>query len=232
MYKKNEPNFDEAALNNRYVPKQPEREKGDIFLEDELRLIQSMKQGNKEAFDQIYERYCNQILRMAYLIVGNRADSEDIMQETFIKCYLHCRELKNDSGFRSWLYQILTRTAWSYGRKAAREYPDDETIQKAERTDGVSTLDIIIDKERNHELFAAIEKMDIKYRTIIVYYYYNQMSTKEIAAACNCLEGTVKSRLFTAREKLKKYLQKAQKEVDHYERAEQYGLTNQTRIAQ
>ncbi len=201
-------------------------------MEDEAQLVESMKQGNKIAFDRIYEMYCNQILRMAYLIVGNRADSEDIMQETFIKCYLHCTELKNNSGFKAWLYQILTRTAWNYGKKSRHEYPDEEIEQTAEHTDGVSVLDLVVHKEQANELYNAIAKLDIKYRTMIVYYYYNQMSTKEIAAACNCLEGTVKSRLFTARGQLKKYLQKTGQEVSHCERTEQFGYTNPTRIAQ
>ncbi len=201
-------------------------------MDDETRLVESMKKGSRAAFDQIYESYCNQILRMAYLIVGNRADSEDITQETFIKCYLHCHELKNNAGFKAWLYQILTRTAWNYGRKASREYPDEEIEQTAERTDGVSVLDIVVHKEQAGELYKAIERLDIKYRTMIVYYYYNQMSTKEIAAACNCLEGTVKSRLFTARGQLKKYLQKAEQEVNHCEQSKQLGQANQPRIAQ
>lgn len=201
-------------------------------MEDELRLVESMKLGSREAFDRIYEIYCNRILRMAYLIVCNRADSEDIVQETFIKCYLHCGELKNNAGFKPWLYQILTRTAWNYGKRAAQEYPEEAIEQRAERTDGVSALDIVVDREQSDELYRAIEKLDIKYRTMIVYYYYNQMSTKEIAAACNCLEGTVKSRLFTARGKLKKYLQKAEQEVNHHEKAKRYEYANQPRIAQ
>ncbi|MDO5574109.1 MAG: RNA polymerase sigma factor [bacterium] len=201
-------------------------------MEDELQLVESMKQGDRDAFDRIYEKYCNQILRMAYLIVGNRADSEDITQETFIKCFLHCRELKNNAGFKAWLYQILTRTAWNYGKKAAREYPDEEIEQTAERTDGVSVLDVVVHKEQADELYKAISRLDMKYRTMIVYYYYNQMSTREIAAACNCLEGTVKSRLFTARGQLKKHLMKAEQEVSQYEESEQYGYANQPRTAQ
>ncbi len=201
-------------------------------MEDELQLVESMKQGDRDAFDRIYEKYSNQILRMAYLIIGNRADSEDITQETFIKCFLHCRELKNNAGFKAWLYQILTRTAWSYGRKTAKEYPDEEIEQTAERTDGISVLDIVVHKEQAGELYKAISRLDMKYRTMIVYYYYNQMSTREIAAACNCLEGTVKSRLFTARGQLKKHLMKAEQEVSQYEESEQYGYANQPRTAQ
>ncbi len=200
-------------------------------MEDETQLVESMKKGDRDAFDRIYEQYCNQILRMAYLIVGNRADSEDIMQETFIKCYLHCKELKNNAGFRPWLYQILTRTAWNYGKKGSREYPDEEIERTAERTDGTSTLDVIIHKEQSREICEAIRKLDIKYRTMIIYYYYNQMSTKEIATACNCLEGTVKSRLFTARGQLKKYLQQAEQEVDHHEVSKRFGYANQAGIA-
>ena len=93
-------------------------------------------------------------------------------------------------------------------------------------------LDIVVHKEQAGELYKAISRLDMKYRTMIVYYYYNQMSTREIAAACNCLEGTVKSRLFTARGQLKKHLMKAEQEVSQYEESEQYGYANQPRTAQ
>ncbi len=199
-------------------------------MEDEIYLVECMRQGDRAAFDQIYERYQNRILRMAYLIVGNLADSEDIAQETFIKCYLHCSELKDSSGFKSWLFQILTRTAWHYGKKAARELPDPEIGLTAEHSDGITALDHILESEQTSEICRAIRSLDMKYRLVVVYYYYNQMSTREIASACGCLEGTVKSRLFTARRLLRDVLQNNEQEVPYYEKAGQFGQTNHTSL--
>lgn len=187
-----------------------------------------MKKGDRNAFDQIYERYQNRILRMAYLIVGNLADSEDIAQETFIKCYLHCSELKDNTGFKSWLFQILTRTAWNYGKKKARELPDDEIEKSLEHSDGITVLDHVLESEQTAEICRAVRTLDIKHRLVIVYYYYNQMATREIAKACSCLEGTVKSRLFTARRLLKNVLKEKEQEAPYYEKSEQLRQANHT----
>lgn len=195
-------------------------------MEDEAFLVERMKNGDRSAFDQIYERYQNRILRMAYLIVGNISDSEDIAQETFIKCFLHCAELKDSAGFKSWLFQILTRTAWNYAKKKSRELPDEEIEKKAERSNGITILDHILASEQSSEIISAIRTMDMKYRLVLVYYYYNQMSTKEIANVCRCFEGTVKSRLFTARRILKEMLNVNKQEEPNYEQAGQFRQTN------
>ena len=63
---------------------------------------------------------------MATLILGNQSDSEDVVQETFVKCYLNCHDLKDANGFKSWLYTILTRTAWQYSKKLKREISNEE----------------------------------------------------------------------------------------------------------
>lgn len=73
-------------------------------------------------------------LRTAYLITGNLSDSEDVVQDTFVKVWLHCRELKNESGFRAWMMQILVRTAYKSGKRKSRELPDEEILQKADKS--------------------------------------------------------------------------------------------------
>lgn len=193
-------------------------------------MVERMKQGDREAFDSIYEIYQNRILRMAYLIVGNAVDSEDIAQETFVKCFIHCKELKDNSVFKSWLYCILTRTAWEYDKKNKREVPDEEIVKNIEKSNDISSLDIVMDEEQTKVILDAIKQLDIKQRTAVVYYYYNQMSTKEIAKACNCLEGTVKSRLFTARRNLRNSLQEMEREVVSYEKRKQLRQENNQSI--
>lgn len=179
---------------------------------EECKLVERMKAGDRSAFDLLYERYCNQLLRMATLILGNQADSEDVVQETFVKCYVNCKDLKDCNGFRSWLFTILTRTAWQYGKKMHQEIPDEEIERKADGSNLESSLDIVIQEEQSQMIYRLIHGLDMKHRTVIVYYYYNQMSTKEIARLCGCLEGTIKSRLFHARKILKEEIMKLEQE--------------------
>ncbi|WP_342758148.1 RNA polymerase sigma factor [Kineothrix sedimenti] len=178
---------------------------------EELRLVQQLKGGDKAAFDALYENYKNILLRMAYLVSGNRNDAEDIVQETFVKCYLHIGELKKDEGFRPWLFQILYRTAYRQTKKRGREIPDEDIDMQAEATDGVTSLDKLVRNETEKMISDAVQGLDIKHRTVIVLYYYNELSAGEIAKVIGCTQGTVKSRLHNARKKLKGIL-KAQEE--------------------
>lgn len=87
-------------------------------------LVVRMKAGDQEAFAELYNRYKTLIYRTACLISGNAADGEDIMQETFLKAYLHCGELRSDERFQYWLLRILNRTAWAMLKKIRQEFPD------------------------------------------------------------------------------------------------------------
>lgn len=179
---------------------------------EESQLVEQIKKGSREAFDRLYEKYMNTAVRMAYLITGNLADSEDVVQESFVKAYLHMQELKDNNGFKAWFFQILTRTSWQYCKRKAKEVADDEIYQKADRSDRTDSLDRVLQTEQSIAICNAIRKLGVKHRSVIVLYYYNQMSTKEIAKICECMEGTVKSRLFIARNQLKELLKEQIKE--------------------
>lgn len=71
---------------------------------EESQLVEQIKKGSREAFDRLYEKYMNTAVRMAYLITGNLADSEDVVQESFVKAYLHMQELKDNNGFKAWFF--------------------------------------------------------------------------------------------------------------------------------
>ncbi len=178
---------------------------------DELdELVRRMQQGDHEAFDQIFTLYQNRLLRTAWLICGNHADSEDIVQETFVKCYCCCSELKNPALFPTWIYQILTRTAWRYGKKKGRETPVEELFDQEQPDTGGSPLEQVLQRELREDIYRCIMKLNQKQRTAVILYYYNQLSTREISRIMGCFEGTVKSRLYAARRSLEQSLRKEQ----------------------
>jgi RNA polymerase sigma-70 factor (ECF subfamily) len=170
---------------------------------DEKELVRRLKSGDKDAFDALYEKYKNILLRMAYLVSGQMFDAEDIVQETFVKCYLHIGELKKEEGFRPWLFQILYRTAYRQAKKRKREIPEEDIAIRADATDGVTSLDRIIETENERLVNQTVQSLEFKHRAVVVLHYYNEMATKEIARVLGCTEGTVKSRLFAARKKLR-----------------------------
>ncbi len=178
-------------------------------------IIVRMQQGDEDAFSRLFRMYSGRVLRMAYLISGNYADSEDIVQETFVKCFTYRARLKDPNKFEPWLYQIMTRTAWRVAGKSRREQPSEEIgrIQDEMAGEFSSPLENVLSSEERERLWRAVESLEIRQRTAVVLYYYNQMSTREIAKVMGCLEGTVKSRLFTARRNLRKLLDEGEKEA-------------------
>lgn len=173
---------------------------------DETELARRMISGSREAFEELMEQYRPKALRAAYLISGNYADSEDIVQETFVGCYLNRKKLKNPGAFQSWFYRILSRNAWRICRRAKKEQPSEEIIPQETAAPG-EILKTVVLKEEETALYEAVLKLPVKQRTVIILYYYNEMSVKEIAQVCGCMEGTVKSRLFHGKEKLKAILE-------------------------
>ncbi len=184
---------------------------------EEIKLVKQFKGGDKSAFDALYEKYKNTLLRMSYLVSGNLDDAEDIVQETFVKCYLHIGDLKKPEGFRPWLFQILYRTAYRQVKKRGREIPDEDMAAKADATDGITSLDRIVQSELQKQVNEAVQMLGLKHRVVVVMYYYNEMTTKEIAKVLGCTEGTIKSRLFTSRNRLKKELAGLQEGDGKYE---------------
>lgn len=173
---------------------------------EQVDFVKQMKQGNVCGFDTMYEKYKNQAMRMAYLIAGNYADAEDILQEAFVKCYCNIHKLKEDDKFQSWFFQLLTRTAWRYCKKRQKEQPVEEIFDIRNTRDthtGASALEQILQSERTSILMDAISSLVIKQRTVVILYYYNQLSLSEIAEVMKCSIGTVKSRLFVARNHLR-----------------------------
>lgn len=172
---------------------------------EEMEAVKRMIAGDRDAFDRIMEIYQPQALRAAYLISGNYADSEDIVQESFVACYLNRNQIKNPEAFKGWFYKTLSRNAWRICRKKKREQPSEE-VYPEEPASPAELLNQMILKEEEQALYGAIEELPIKQRTVIVLYYYNQMSIREIARVCGCLEGTVKSRLFNGKARLREAL--------------------------
>lgn len=174
---------------------------------EETELVRRMKQGERAAFDRLYEQYYDRLYRTACMITGNRTDGEDVTQETFIKVYLHCGKLKKDEQFRCWLYRILNRTAWQTAKKHAKERPEERILELADTSTADFPENRMLQDEQGRAIVEAIRKLDYQQRTTVILYYYNGLGTKEIAGAMQCMEGTVKSRLYYARKKLRMLLE-------------------------
>ena len=134
---------------------------------------------------------------------GSRTDGEDLAQEAFVACAQSIGSLRDGAKFRPWLLRTLSRAAWKYCRKARRETPVSEFFDE---NTGESALSAVLRTEEQRRLYAALRTLDEKRRVAVVLYYFDDRSVKEIAQATGVTEGTVKSRLFSARRHLRQAL--------------------------
>ena len=135
-------------------------------------------------------------------------DGEDLAQEAFVTCAQSIKSLRDGSKFRPWLLRTLSRAAWKYCRKAKRETPVSEFFDAGESE---SALSAVLRTDEQRRLYAALDTLDEKRRVTVVLYYFDDRSVREIAQATGVTEGTVKSRLFSARRHLRQALTEERK---------------------
>jgi RNA polymerase sigma-70 factor (ECF subfamily) len=166
-------------------------------------LINNLKKGQEDAYRQIVEEYGNRLLRTCYLILKDREEAEDVVQETFIKVFKKMDSFREDSGLFTWIYTI----ALNLSRDRLRKKKDFLTLEDewVGNTDVEYEIEKIIDRELlRKELF----EMNALYREVLVLYYFEELSIKEIANLLKEKEGTIKSKLSRGRNILKESLMK------------------------
>lgn len=176
--------------------------KGGTALQ-ERELVVNVQKGDMQAFEQLFELYKCKALRTIYSMTRDKDISEDILQEVFVSCYTSIKSLQNPEYFKTWFYRILTRTTWRYMEKEKRLVPVENIFRKSEDSYENPSLEKLEQKESSELLYQEILKLQPKLQTTLILYYYNEFSVKEIAQIMGCLEGTVKSRLYTGRRRLK-----------------------------
>ncbi len=142
--------------------------------------------------------------RVAYSVLRQRQDAEDVAQEAFAKAYRSFRQLRDRERFRAWLVRMTWRLAIDHRRGDRRRSARELT---AETPAGPATADTLEGQERADRLWAAIDALPDKLRVAIVLANIEGHDTAEVAALVGVPIGTVKSRLFVARQRLKELLQ-------------------------
>ncbi len=172
-------------------------------------LVERVQRGDKAAFDLLVTKYQRKIFRLLSRLVRDPAEIEDVAQEAFIKAYRALPNFRGDSAFYTWLYRIAINTAKNYlvalGRRAPTsteaEIEDAETFDDGERLRDLNTPDsMLVTKQVGEAVNRAIDGLPEDLRTAIVLRELEGLSYEEIAETMNCPIGTVRSRIFRARE--------------------------------
>jgi RNA polymerase sigma-70 factor, ECF subfamily len=140
-----------------------------------------------------------QSVRTAYLILGNRLDAEDAVQEAFLRAWKFRNALAKESSFRPWLYRVVVNSCNS---KLRQEIPHRDRRSEEEDMASEATDDRVERLELSHDVASALQDLPDHLRVVIVLRYYADLSERDIALAIGRKPGTVKSRLNEARRRL------------------------------
>lgn len=170
-------------------------------------LVERAQQGDKKAFNLLVVRYQNRVASLLTRYVA-RDDIPDIVQESFIKAYRSLNSFRGESAFYTWLYRIAVNTAKNHLTALGRRPPKEDILaEDAESYDsGVQLREVdtpenlVLSEELKRIVFETIENLPTELKTAITLRELEGLSYEEIAEAMQCPVGTVRSRIFRARE--------------------------------
>lgn len=142
--------------------------------------------------------------RVAFSVLRHRQDAEDVAQEAFTRAYRGFRQLRDRNRFRSWLVRTTWRLALDFQRGSRRRLARESVVEATTEADAAET---VLQRERARRLWAAIDALPEKLRVVVVLANMQEHDVAEVAVLLDVPEGTVKSRLFLARQRLKELLQ-------------------------
>ena len=180
----------------------------------DLKLVERVQQGDKSAFDVLVLRYQHKIVKLVMRYVRDPVEALDVAQEAFLKAYRALPSFRGDSAFYTWIYRIAINTAKNYLVAARRRPVDyDLDIQDPEQyelhgrlREGDTPEGMLLSEEIKDTINKAIENLPDDLRTAIILRELEGMSYEEIAETMECPVGTVRSRIFRAREAIDKRL--------------------------
>ena len=181
----------------------------------DLGLVQRVQRGDKTAFDLLVRKYQHKVIKLVTRYLRNPSDAEDVAQEAFIKAYRAMPQFRGDSAFYTWLYRIAINTAKnaivSRDRNPVEFDLDMQAIEESQSmqarlADTTTPESLLQTEEIRTTVNQAIDALPEDLRTAIVLRELEGLSYEDIALAMECPVGTVRSRIFRAREAIDRRL--------------------------
>jgi RNA polymerase sigma-70 factor (ECF subfamily) len=176
--------------------------------ESDQRLVERVQRGDKKAFDLLVLKYQNKVANLISRYIRDHAEVLDVTQEAFIKAYRALPKFRGDSAFYTWLYRVAINTAKNHLAAQSRRPPgDDIEAETAEQMDmgtplkeGDTPERMALQREIAQTIQKALDELPEDLRTAITLRELEGLTYEEIAQAMECPIGTVRSRIFRARE--------------------------------
>lgn len=184
-------------------------------LNFDQQLVERVQRGDKNAFNLLVSKYQHKVASLVTRYVSNQSDVSDVVQEAFIKAYRALPEFRGESAFYTWLYRIAVNTAKNYLTAQGRRPPElDVDCSDAELQEGAEAMhelanpeNLILSDEIQRMVVATLESLPEDLRTAITLREIEGLSYEEIAEIMGCPVGTVRSRIFRARDAIDKQIQ-------------------------
>ncbi len=191
--------------------------KKDHTRTDTKDLIRRCQRGDQMALGALIRRYQNYVYRLCFMVMRNEQDAEDMTQETFIRAAraLPRFEIREGASFEAWLYRIaVNRCRSRMRRKWYQVLPWPDPAPPLEMEPEKQPDRQLMRDQRRDEIMDVIDTLGEKHRLVVILRYYAGLSNEEIAQALGIPSGTVRSRLYTARQRLKDRLLRKEESED------------------
>ena len=182
--------------------------------DSDQQLVERVQHGDKRAFDLLVLKYQHKVIAVVNRYIRDSADTHDVVQETFIKAYRALANFRGDSAFYTWIYRIAINTAKNYLVSKGRRLPladiDNEEAEYFSGNDNLGDIDTpennLFRDELQQAVYRAIDELPEDLRSALMLREMEGMSYEEIAEIMDCPVGTVRSRIFRAREGIDKVI--------------------------
>lgn len=175
---------------------------------DDKVLIDRFLEGDESAFNLLFEKYKRKIYLIAYRLLGNHEDANDITQETLIKIYKELKNFRNESSLYTWIYRITINLSLNLlKKKKLRSFFDFEEVDEWLFKDDRQSPELSFrENELSNKIQEALKKLPEKQRTVFTLRYYDELSYEEISEILGTSVGALKANYFHAVNKLQKEL--------------------------
>jgi len=163
--------------------------------------VESVLKGDTQYFSYFVEKYKDIVYSIAFKVLRNREDAEEMAQESFVKAFKSLHTFKGDAKFSTWLYRITYNNCISEVRKKKIKFVSADDVQISDEPEELN-LDGIPAENRAKYVKAALEKLPEDEYTLILLYYFDDKSVEEIGEITKMTESNVKVKLFRSRKKL------------------------------
>jgi len=176
-------------------------------INEDISYIGQFLAGEDKGFEMLVKKYQNRVLNIVYSLIGRDRESEDIMQEVFLKVYHNLGSFRQRSQFSTWLYRIVVNTVYDFLRRRKKSSAENDLPENI--ASSCDPKEALLAKEREAIIQEALKRVPLQYRAALVLKDIEGLSYIEISRILGCSIGTVESKIYRARQSLKDKLLKS-----------------------